>query len=116
MQFEPPMETIDGSHSTNSTLPTAFLEPQSIALHQQPFEAMDALQHVAAKPPLPTEPAYDATVPIPDPLPPAWCTHTMRTRAVDGVFKPRTLTATKHPLPKVFRNVLAPSEPHVTPK
>ena len=72
---------------------------------------MDPLPHAAAETPPSLEPANEVVVPITNPLPHLQRTHTMRTRAVDGIFKPKTLNATKHPLPKVFQTALAPSEP-----
>ena len=68
---------------------------------------MGSLPHVPMEP----EPTHETTATITDPLPLAQRTHTMRTRAIDGIFKPKMFLATKHPLPKVFQTALVPSEP-----
>ncbi|KAJ8636282.1 hypothetical protein MRB53_010549 [Persea americana] len=51
----------------------------------------------------------DPTIHIPDSTPQR--PHTMHTRAMDGIFKPKTLLATKHSLPHAFHTTIVPNEP-----
>ncbi|XXG59499.1 hypothetical protein AAC387_Pa04g1573 [Persea americana] len=88
-----------------------LFEQQPTHAHQHHADSIDPLPHAAAETPPSLEPANEVVVPITNPLPHLQRTHTMRTQAVDGIFKPKTLNATKHPLPKVFQIALALSEP-----
>lgn len=60
---------------------------------------------------LPTQTHLSSDLPTAsmDPVPPR--NHSMRTRSMDAIYKPKTMMVTKYPLPTALQAALAPSEP-----
>lgn len=100
----PHVEPGVGSHSADSTVPISTALPVTQSTLPPPGGSRDLLSPAATETLLSTETSPDSAAP-------PQCVRSMRTRSMDGIFRPKTMTATKHPLPKALQTTLAPSEP-----
>lgn len=79
--------------------------------HHQTHETTEPLPHGPTNSHVPTKPATNNNAQASVSPQPSQRPHHMRTRSMDGIFKPKTLIVTKHSLPKAIQCTLELREP-----